>query len=155
MGMVLMEACVEQGPTKTRVIFSLTSTYIQAASSTASGGRTPTANTQNRSRKQSTPRRVKPGTRALREIKLYQRSTHLLIRKAPFARLVRELLVTRHPAGLEFRWQQAAIECLQEASEAYLVCLLSDAYLCSIHAKRVTLMPRDIQLIRRLRGPAF
>ena len=131
--------------------------YCQVAGSSASGSRTPTTATthQHRSRKQATPRRARPGTRALREIKLYQRSTHLLIRKAPFARLVRELLVTRHPAGLEFRWQQAAIECLQEATEAFLVCLLSDAYLCSIHAKRVTLMPRDIQLIRRLRGPSI
>lgn len=126
--------------------------------STPRGSRTPTTNnTQNRSRsrKQATPRRTRPGTQALREIKLYQRSTHLLIRKAPFARLVRELLVTRHPDGMKFRWQQAAIECLQEACEAFLVCLLSDAYLCSLHAKRVTLMPRDVQLIRRLRGPSL
>ena len=93
--------------------------------------------------------------RALKEIKLYQRSTHLLIRKAPFARLVKELLITRHPCGHEFKWQSVAIECLQEACEAYLVCLISDAYLCAIHARRVTLMPRDIQLIRRLRGPSF
>ena len=132
--------------------------HLQAnASATASGSRTPaTTTTAHRNRKQSTPkRRAKIGTRALREIKLYRSSTHLLIRKAPFSRLVRELLITRHPCGQEFRWQQAALECLQEASEAYLVCLISDAYLCSIHAKRVTLMPRDIQLIRRLRGPSF
>jgi histone H3/H4 len=126
------------------------------ASAAASGSRTPTTvKTPRKNRKQATPRRAKPGTRALREIKLYQRSTHLLIRKAPFARLVRELLITRHPCGNQFKWQQAALECLQEASEAYLVCLLSDAYLCAIHARRVTLMPRDIQLIRRLRGPSF
>lgn len=119
--------------------------------------RTPTNKSAPRSassrRKQSTPARLKPGVLALKEIKLYQRSTHLLIRRGPFARLVRELLLTRHPRGVEFRWQKAAIECLQEASEAYLVHLLSDAYLCSLHAKRVTLMPRDIQLIKRLRGP--
>ena len=89
----------------------------------------------------------------MREIKLYQHSTHLLLRRAPFARVVRELLITKHPRGMGFKWQKAAIECLQEASEAYLVCLLSDAYLCSLHAKRVTLMYRDIELIRRLRGP--
>ena len=104
-------------------------------------------------RKQSTPRRHKPGNLALREIRLYQKSTHLLIRKAPFARLVKQILLERHPFGAEFRWQQASIECLQEAAEAFLVCFLSDAYLCSIHAKRVTLMPRDMHLIRRLRGP--
>ena len=91
----------------------------------------------------------------MKEIRHYQRSTNLLIRKAPFARLVREILLLRHPAGMEFRWQKAAIECLQEASEAYLVHMLSDAYLCSIHARRVTLMPRDIRLIRRLRHPGY
>ena len=104
-------------------------------------------------RKQSTPRRHKPGNLALREIRLYQKSTHLLIRKAPFARLIKQILLERHPFGAEFRWQQASIEGLQEAAEACLVCFLSDAYLCSIHAKRVTLMPRDMHLIRRLRGP--
>ena len=127
-----------------------------AARPTPKGSRTPNTQQQQQGRrKQATPRKARPGSLALREIRLYQRSTHLLIRKAPFARLVRELLVTRHPAGAEFRWQRAAIECLQEASEAFLVCLLSDAYLCSLHAKRVTLMPRDIQLIRRLRGPSL
>ena len=84
---------------------------------------------------------------------MYQSSSHLLLRKAPFARLVKQLLVGRHPYGAEFKWQRAAIECLQEASEAYLVSFLSDAYLCSTHAKRVTLMCRDMQLIKRLRGP--
>ena len=77
----------------------------------------------------------------------------LLIRRAPFARLVREILCNVHPYGTEFRWQQAAIECLQEASEAFLIHFMSDAYLCSIHAKRVTLMPRDFFLIKRLRNP--
>ena len=104
-------------------------------------------------RKQLTPRRHKPGTVALREIRLYQKSTHLLIRKAPFARIVKQILLERHPFGADFRWQQAAIACLQEASEAFLVCFLTDANLCAIHAKRVTLMPRDMHLIRRLRGP--
>ncbi len=84
---------------------------------------------------------------------MYQRTTHLLMRKAPFARLIRELLIKHHPYGAEFRWQRAAIECLQEASEAYIISFLSDAYLCALHAKRVTLMPRDMVLIRRLRGP--
>ena len=118
--------------------------------STPSGG---TAHRSSHIRKQSTPRRHKPGNLALREIRLYQKSTNLLIRKAPFARLVKQILLERHPFGSEFRWQQASIECLQEAAEAFLVCFLSDAYLCSIHAKRVTLMPRDMHLIRRLRGP--
>ena len=104
-------------------------------------------------RKQPAPRRRAPGTLALKEIRHYQKSTHLLLRKAPFARLVRQLLQEKYPFGEEFRWQQAAFQCLQEATEAYLIYFLSDAYLCSLHAKRVTLMPRDMHLVKRLRGP--
>ncbi len=111
------------------------------------------SNTVNSSRrKQTQPHRHKPGSRALQEIRLYQRSYHLLIRKTCFARLVKGVLVEKRVNGSDFRWQQAAMECLQEASEAYVVSFLSDAYLCSIHAKRVTLMPRDFQLIKRIRG---
>lgn len=84
---------------------------------------------------------------------MYQKSCHLLIRKASFARLVRGILIESHHTGSEYKWQHAAIECLQEASEAYIVSFLSDAYLCSLHAKRVTLMPRDFYLIKRIRGP--
>lgn len=83
---------------------------------------------------------------------MYQRSCHLLIRKASFARLVRSVLVENHHSGSDFLWQQSAIECLQEASEAYVVSFLSDAYLCSLHAKRVTLMHQDFSLIKKLRG---
>lgn len=103
-------------------------------------------------RKQTQPRRHKREYHALKEIRKYQKSCHLLIRKASFARVVREILIEKHRRGSEFRWQQAAIECLHEASEAYLVSFLSDAYLCSTHAKRVTLMPRDLHLIKRIRG---
>lgn len=99
-------------------------------------------------RKQAQPK----SRRALREIRLYQNSCHLLIRKASFARLVREILARCHVNGLEFKWQKAAIECLQESSEAYIVSFMSDAYLCSLHARRVTLMPRDFNLIKALRA---
>ncbi|XP_041825534.1 histone H3-like centromeric protein A [Melanotaenia boesemani] len=95
-------------------------------------------------------RRFRPGTRALMEIRRYQRSTDLLIRKKPFARLVREICQSFSIQTL--RWQVFALLALQEAAEAFLVMLLSDANLCAIHAKRVTLFPRDIQLARRLRG---
>ncbi|XP_070968505.1 histone H3-like centromeric protein A isoform X2 [Oncorhynchus clarkii lewisi] len=95
-------------------------------------------------------RRFRPGTRALMEIRKYQKSTDLLLRKAPFARLVREVC---HTYTRDFmRWQVNALLALQEAAEAFLVLLFSDAYLCTIHAKRVTLFPRDIQLARRIRG---
>ncbi|XP_038673403.1 histone H3-like centromeric protein A [Scyliorhinus canicula] len=96
-------------------------------------------------------RRFRPGTRALMEIRKYQKSTDLLVRKLPFSRLVREV-ATRFTRGIHFRWQANALLALQEASEAFLVLLLEDAYLCSLHAKRVTLFPKDMQLARKLRG---
>ncbi|MBN3286745.1 H33 protein, partial [Polyodon spathula] len=90
-----------------------------------------------------------PGTVALREIRRYQKSTELLIRKLPFQRLVREIA---QDFKTDLRFQGAAIGALQEASEAYLVGLFEDTNLCAIHAKRVTIMPKDIQLARRIRG---
>ena len=83
----------------------------------------------------------RPGTVALREIRRYQRSTDLLIRKLPFARLVREITQTYNsaPAEGEKRWQVEALMALQEACEAYLVHLFEDSNLCAIHAKRVTI----------------
>ncbi len=98
-------------------------------------------------------RRFRPGTRALREIRQFQRSTDLLIRKLPFARLVKEILRDHFARpGQEYRWQATALLALQEATEAYLVSLFEDANLCAIHAKRVTIMKRDIQLARRIKG---
>ncbi|ODQ51848.1 histone H3 [Saitoella complicata NRRL Y-17804] len=94
-------------------------------------------------------RRYRPGTLALREIRRYQKSTDLLLSKLPFSRLVREITTEYIPEGL--RWQSLAIQCLQEAAEAYLVHLFEDTNLCAIHARRVTIMQRDIQLARRLR----
>ena len=95
------------------------------------------------------PHRFRPGTVALREIRRYQRSTELLIRKLPFQRLVREIA---QEFKTDLRFQTAAIAALQEASEAYLVGLFEDTNLCALHARRVTIMPKDIQLARRLRG---
>ncbi|WFD35716.1 centromeric DNA-binding histone H3-like protein cse4 [Malassezia cuniculi] len=104
-------------------------------------------------------RRYRPGTVALREIRKYQRSTDLLIAKLPFARVVREVADNFIEANYDssasevgLRWQSSAILALQEATEAYLVHLFEDANLCAIHAKRVTIMQRDIQLARRIRG---
>ncbi|KAG9284428.1 hypothetical protein G9A89_023685 [Geosiphon pyriformis] len=97
-------------------------------------------------------RRYRPGTVALREIRIFQKSTHLLIRKLPFARVVREIAQEFVTESLELRWQSAAIMALQEATEAYLVHLFEDANLCAIHAKRVTIMQKDLQLARRIRG---
>ncbi|KAJ5570276.1 histone H3-like centromeric protein hH3v [Penicillium hispanicum] len=99
-------------------------------------------------------RRYKPGTVALKEIRRYQRSYDLLIQKLPFARLVREVALDLLPAdvGAELRWQSHAIQALQEAAEAFLVHLFEDTNLCALHAKRVTIMQKDIQLARRIRG---
>ncbi len=127
-------------------------------------------------------RRYRPGTVALREICKYQKSTDLLIRKAPFQRLIREVCQS---LGLDVRFQSTAMLALQEASEAHLIALFEDskfnkcrplafgismladssrslhafafawivsANLCAIHAKRITIMPKDMQLARRIRG---
>ncbi|XP_072175480.1 putative histone H3.3-like type 3 [Diadema setosum] len=102
-------------------------------------------------RKQTRPRRFRPGTRALMEIRKYQKSTNLLLRKLPFARVVKEVAVLFDRTGT-LRWQAAAIMALQEAAEAFLVHLFEDSNLCAIHAKRVTVMPKDLQLARRIRG---
>jgi len=91
----------------------------------------------------------RPGTVALREIRRYQKSTEFLIRKLPFQRLVREVA---QEFKTEVRFQREALSALQEACEAYLVQLFEDTNLCAIHAKRVTIMPKDMQLARRIRG---
>mmetsp|Transcript_9124 Transcript_9124/g.10084 ORF Transcript_9124/g.10084 Transcript_9124/m.10084 type:complete len:137 (-) Transcript_9124:363-773(-) len=95
------------------------------------------------------PHRYRPGTVALREIRRYQKSTDLLIRKLPFQRLVREIA---QDYKCDLRFQGSAVLAIQEAAEAYLVGLFEDTNLCAIHAKRVTIMPKDIQLARRIRG---
>ena len=95
------------------------------------------------------PMRWRPGTVALREIRRYQKSTELLIRKLPFSRLVREIA---QDFKTDLCFQPQAFAALQEAAEAYLVGLFEDTNLCGIHAKRVTIMPKDIQLARRIRG---
>ncbi|KAK3262895.1 histone H3 protein [Cymbomonas tetramitiformis] len=95
------------------------------------------------------PTRYRPGTVALREIRKYQRTTELVVRKLPFQRLCREIA---GELNAEVRFQSAALLALQEASEAYLVGIMEDSNLIAIHAKRVTIMPKDMQLARRIRG---
>lgn len=95
------------------------------------------------------PHRYRPGTVALRQIRKYQKSTDLLLRKLPFQRLVREIA---QDFKNDMRFQSTAILALQEAAEAYLVGLFEDTMLCAVHAKRVTIMPKDMQLARRIRG---
>ena len=98
------------------------------------------------------PQRYRPGTVAQWEIRRYQQSTELLIRRAPFDHLVRELVQDLRHGGHELRISPAAITALQEVAEAYLVLLFEDTNLATIHAKHVTIMPKDIQLARRVCG---
>ena len=93
--------------------------------------------------------RHKPGTVSLREVKKYQKSTDMLLLKAPFQRLVRQIS-TDHDHTLRF--QSQALLALQEATEAYIVGLFEDTNLCAIHAKRMTVMKKDMDLARRIRG---
>lgn len=94
-------------------------------------------------------RRYRPGTLALREIRRYQSSTKLLISKLAFQRLVREICQEFAP---DLRFQPSALLALQEATESYIVGVFDDMNLCAIHARRVTIMPRDLQLALRIRG---
>jgi len=93
--------------------------------------------------------RYRPGENSIREIRRYQKSTELLVRKLPFQRLIREIAQNYKS---DLRFQGSAIMALQEAAESYLVGLFEDTNLCAIHAKRVTILPKDIQLSRRIRG---
>ena len=106
------------------------------------------------------PHRYRPGTVALREIRRYQKSTDLLMMKRPFGRLVREIMqveVTditnaKRYTHVDYRMTGSSLFALQEATEAYHVGLFEDTNLCAIHAKRKTIMPKDMQLARRIRG---
>ena len=137
------------------VIFEMARTKQTARKST--GGKAPRKQLATKAARKSAPatggvkkpHRYRPGTVALREIRRYQKSTELLIRKLPFQRLVREIA---QDFKTDLRFQSSAVMALQEASEAYLVGLFEDTNLCAIHAKLVTIMPKDIQLTRRIRG---
>ncbi|KAF7487938.1 Histone H3 [Sarcoptes scabiei] len=97
----------------------------------------------------SSKRRYRPGTVALREIRRYQNSTNLLIARLPFQRVIRDI-ASQYKTDMKF--QSSALQALQEATEAYLIRMFEDANLCAIHARRVTIMPRDVSLARRIRG---
>ena len=95
------------------------------------------------------PKRRKPGARALREIRRYQKSTALLMRKLPFQRVVREIA---RDYNTQIKFQTSALMGLQEAAEYYLVRLLEAAQHAAIHAKRITIQPKDIHLVRYMRA---
>ena len=95
------------------------------------------------------PHRYRAGTVSIREIRKYQKSTEMLIRKLPFHRLVREIA---QDFKSDLRFQSMALLALQEGTEAYLVDLFADTNLCAIHAQRQTIMVKDMHLARRIRG---
>lgn len=93
--------------------------------------------------------RYKAGTVALKEIRRYQNSTDLLIRKLPFQRFVRNI-AQQYKA--DARFQAPALACLHESLEAYLTGVFEDANACAVHARRVTVLPRDLYLVDKIRG---
>jgi histone H3 len=123
----------------------------------STGGKAPRKQLASKAARKATPstggvkkaHRYRPGTVALREIRRYQKGTDLLLKKAPFQRLVREVA---QDFKSDLRFQSSAVMALQEASEAFLIGLFEDTNLCAIHARRVTIMPKDMQLARRIRG---
>ena len=94
-------------------------------------------------------RRARPGAKALREIKQYQRSGDNVIAKAPLRRLIKEISNRISP---DARYSLGAIGAIQECIEGYMVSLFEDTNLCAIHARRVTIMSKDMKLARRIRG---
>ena len=99
-------------------------------------------------RKEEKSKGVRRGLKALCEIEKYQSSTDTLIRKLPFQRVVREIAQTIQE---DLQFQSTAIMALQKVGEAFLVRLLEQSNLCAIHAKCVMVIPKDIQLVRRIR----
>jgi len=139
----------------TSVSINMARTKQTARKST--GGKAPRKQLASKAARKATPstggvkkaHRYRPGTVALREIRRYQKGTDLLLKKAPFQRLVREVA---QDFKTDLRFQSSAVMALQEASEAFLIGLFEDTNLCAIHARRVTIMPKDMQLARRIRG---
>ena len=136
----------------------ITMARTKQTSRKTTGGKTPRKQLATKAARKSAPaacgvkkpHRYRPGTVALREIRRYQKSTDLLFRKQPFQRLVREICVDV-TNQTETRFQASAMLALQETSESFLIGLMEDTNLCAIHAKRVTIMPKDIQLAKRIR----
>ena len=130
---------------------------IKQTARKSTGGKAPRKNLASKAARKSAPstggvkkpHRFRPGTVALQEIRKYQKNHELLIRKLPFQRLVKEIV---HGFKEDLRVQSAPVGALQEAAEDYIVHLFEDCDLCAIHAKRVTIMPKDMQLARRIRG---
>ena len=126
---------------------------IRAVSHTSDETRTSSTGVSHKTvageKKKKNINRLRPGSLALREIRKLQKCTDLLLPKQPFQRIVREIA---KGCNNDLRFQSTALLGLQEAAEAFMTGIFEDSYLCTLHAKRVTLMPKDLQLARRIRG---
>ena len=100
----------------------------------------------------SSKKRAQPGKKAVREIKTYQNSTELLIRKLPFQRCLKDVVASLNTNKYDLRIQAEAVYAAQEATEAYIVRLIEDGQLAACHRQRVTLHPDDMNFARRMRG---
>lgn len=98
------------------------------------------------------PHRYHPGTVSLREIRRYQRSTDLLMRKSPVQRVIRQIAQTSAGPEVDVRFQRSAILALHEACESYLTGLFANANTIAIHSKRVTVEASDLLLAKELKG---
>jgi histone H3 len=136
----------------------ITMTRCKQSARRSTGGKTPRLHLATKAAQEITkrkmggvkkPHRYRLGTVALCEIRKYQKSTELLIRKAPFQHLVRKIAIDFKS---DLRMQSTALLALQEAFEAYLVCLFEDTNECALHEKHVAIMPKDMQLARHIRG---
>ena len=94
-------------------------------------------------------RRTRPGKKALREIKAYQRSVDTLLPRAALQRVVKEITGKYYP---DARYSYGAIDAIQQCVESYMIGLFEDTTLCAVHAKRMTVMTKDMRLARRIRG---
>lgn len=123
----------------------------------SAGGKRPRTNTSALNNEQlptvlaKKPKRFRPGTKALREIRRYQKGTDMLIKRLPFQRLVREIA---QDYKREIRFQGTALFALQSAAEAFLISVFQDSQLCALHAKRTTITDKDMRLAMRIRGGA-
>lgn len=100
----------------------------------------------------------KPGTVALRDIRKEQRKTDFCMKKGPFVRCIKNISDTESKIGYwkdPPRWEKSALQCVQEATEAYMIGLYEDTVLETVHGKRVTSAPQDMRLARTIRGETF
>ena len=117
---------------------------VQKPAKSTQGTKKPTQDTGDKAK-----RRTRPGKKALREIKMYQRSTDTLLPRAALQRVIKEITQRYFP---DARYSYGAIDAVQQCVESYMIGLFEDTQLCAVHAKRMTVMTKDMRLARRIRG---